>query len=279
MDKIYIEKNSVQETLVLPLFGRKICAEKYPDLYKDDFSRELCDRIDFDFSKQEEKKDAFQFEFGVLEVAMRQYDVMCEIKDYLKKYPKATVVNLGCGLDQLGRICDNGTCKIVNVDFPNVIDLREKLISPMERELNISCDLKDFSWMEKLDGKDGIIFFACGVFYYFNREEVKNIVLELQNRFPKGRIVFDTVGKLGLKMMFKKVLNKIGIKNVKGFFSVDDYRKELNWSDKIKVTRKGYMTGYHNLKSPNVKFAYRMLGKIGDGFFKMSIIVMDFIEN
>ena len=28
MNKIHIEKNSVQETLIVPLFGRKMCAEE-----------------------------------------------------------------------------------------------------------------------------------------------------------------------------------------------------------------------------------------------------------
>lgn len=35
MNKIHIEKNSVQETLIVPLFGRKMCAEKFPELYAD----------------------------------------------------------------------------------------------------------------------------------------------------------------------------------------------------------------------------------------------------
>ena len=31
---------------------------------------------------------------------MRQLDIMREIKAYLKTYPQATIVNLGCGLDE-----------------------------------------------------------------------------------------------------------------------------------------------------------------------------------
>lgn len=33
--KYKIEKNTVQETLVIPLYGRKMCAERYPGLYRD----------------------------------------------------------------------------------------------------------------------------------------------------------------------------------------------------------------------------------------------------
>ena len=48
--KYHIEKNTVQETLVIPLYGRKICTEIYPDLYHDDTARKLIEKIDYDFS-------------------------------------------------------------------------------------------------------------------------------------------------------------------------------------------------------------------------------------
>ena len=50
---------------------------------------------------------------------------------------------LGCGLDNTGRACDNGRCKIYNLDFPDVIALRQQLLPAGEREQNIPCDLKD----------------------------------------------------------------------------------------------------------------------------------------
>ena len=47
------------------------------------------------------------------------------------------MVNLGCGLDNTGRACDNGRCKIYNLDFPDVIALRQQLLPAGEREQNI----------------------------------------------------------------------------------------------------------------------------------------------
>ena len=66
--------------------------------------------------------------FGSLEVAMRQNDLAWEVRDYLKTHPNAAVVNLGCGLDSTGRSCDNGSCKIYNLDFPDVISVRNELL-------------------------------------------------------------------------------------------------------------------------------------------------------
>ena len=81
--------------------------------------------------------------FGALEVAMRQSDLAFEVRDYLKGHPNAAVVNLGCGLDNTGRTCNNGRCKIYNLDFPDVIALRQRLLPAGDREQNIPCDLKD----------------------------------------------------------------------------------------------------------------------------------------
>lgn len=216
------------------------------------------------------------YEFGSLEVAMRQLDIMWEIKEYLKKYPEATIVNLGCGLDNTGKACDNGFCHIVNIDFHDIIEIRKQLIAEQDREKNIACDLKDYSWMDKIDTSKGLILFAAGVFHYFKMDKVKELVLELAKRYTGGCLVFDSVGKLGLKLMMPKTLKNMGIKDVDGFFYINNLKEDLNWSEKIKVTSKGYMLGYHDMKSPNIHFTHRLLAKICDNVMKMSVNKMDF---
>lgn len=275
--KIRIEKNSVQETLIVPLYGRKMCAEKFPELYFDKSAKELCDKLDYDFSELELKKDKFSYEFGALEAAMRQLDIMWEIKDYLKKYPNATIVNLGCGLDQTGKACDNGTCKIVNIDFPEIIEIRENLIDLTDRELNIACDLTDYSWMDNLDGSEGVVFFAAGVFHYIKKEKVKEMVLELAKRFPGGRLIFDTVGKFGLKLMLSMTLKNMKIKDVEGFFYANNPEEDLKWSESIDLMSKPYMLGYYDMRSPGITKGHRILARIGDKYLKMAINRMDFI--
>ena len=43
--KYKIEKNTVQETLILPLYSRKLCTELYPNLYRDETAVRLLDQI------------------------------------------------------------------------------------------------------------------------------------------------------------------------------------------------------------------------------------------
>lgn len=162
-----IEKNTVQETLIIPLYARKMCAEVYPSLYRDETALRLVNAVDYNFSALQKKSHRLMQRFGFLEVAMRQNDLAFEVREYLKSHPNAAVVNLGCGLDSTGRTCDNGKCKLYNLDFPDVIAVRNELLPARDREKNIPCDLNDTSWFERIDASGGAVFFAAGVFYYF----------------------------------------------------------------------------------------------------------------
>ena len=74
--KYKIEKNTVQETLIIPLYARKVCSELYPNLYRDETAVRLIDEIDYDFSEAEKNSRGLMQRFGSLEVAMRQNDLV-----------------------------------------------------------------------------------------------------------------------------------------------------------------------------------------------------------
>lgn len=279
MDKVHIEKNTVQETLVIPLYARKLCSEQFPGMFRDEKAMELMGRLDYDFSRMEKKSHSLVQRFGALEVAMRQNDLAIEVRDYLKEHPKAAVVNLGCGLDQTGENCDNGQCEIYNVDLPDVIALRAQLLPEKPRVHNIAADLKDTAWFEKIDGAQGAVFFAAGVFYYFRKHEVKALVHKMARHFPGGTLVFDTAGKRAVAMMIKTWVKQMGIEEVDAFFHVGDIEKDvIPWMKKSKVTSRGYMLGYNDLKDPSVSPFFRFLAKLGDSRMRMQIVRMDFAE-
>ena len=275
--KYKIEKNTVQETLILPLYSRKLCTELYPNLYRDETAVRLIDRIDYDFSEAEKNSRSLMQRFGALEVAMRQNDLAFEVRAYLKTHPCAAVVNLGCGLDNTGKACDNGRCKIYNLDFPDVIALRQQLLPAGEREQNIPCDLKDPVWFDSIDASDGAVFFASGVFYYFLTEQVRALVQGMADAFPGGVLVFDAANRTAVKMIAKTWLRTAKIKDVGAYFAISDAKSELSpWDSRLQVSSKGYMLGYNDLKDPSVSGFFRFLAKVGDNGMKMQIVKIGF---
>ena len=208
---------------------------------------------------------------------MRQYDLAFEVRDYLKSHPNAAVVNLGCGLDCTGRSCDNGSCKIYNLDFPDVIAMRNELLPAGDREQNIPCDLNDTAWFSQIDATGGAIFFASGVFYYFLTGQVKMLVQSMADAFPGGVLAFDAANRTVVKMIAKTWLKSAKIQDVGAYFAVSDAPKEIGaWDSRLQVTSRGYMLGYNDLRDPSVSGFFRFLAKVGDGMMKMQIVRIKF---
>lgn len=276
--KYHIEKNTIQETLIIPLFGRLICSEHFPELFSDPQAKRICDSLDYNFSEKRKKMVSTAGLFGALEVAQRQYDLCWEVKEYLKNHPEAAVVNLGCGLDDTFAKVDNEMCQGYNLDFPDVIKVRDELLPASGRERNISCDLNNYSWMDQIDASRGVIFFASGVFYYFLTDAVKKLFSTMAKRFPGGVLVFDSCNARGAKMMRSTWLKEAGIKDVKAYFSVEDEKDIMNWSkDFASISAKSYMRGYRDIYD-SVGLVHKLMIRFCDSLVKMKIIKIEFGE-
>lgn len=276
METYHIEKNSVQETLVIPLYGRKVCSEHFPHLFKDEEAERLCSMLDYDFAEKGKKMETMAGLFGALEVAQRQYDIGCEVKDYLKTHPRAAVVNLGCGLDDTFRKCDNGLCRGYNIDMPDVIAVRDELLPAGEREINLGCDLNDDGWMDRIDGAEGAVFYATGVFYYFKKEDVRALFQKMAARFPGAVLAFDACNRRGAKMMTKTWLKEAGIADVNAYFSLEDVSELKRWSaDFASVTSRSYMRGYRDIYK-DVGAFHKLMIRFCDSLVKMIIVKIAF---
>lgn len=274
--KYRIEKNTVQETLIIPLFGRLVCSEHFPELFSDPAAKRICESLDYDFADKRKKMESAAGLFGALEVAQRQYDLRCEVEMYLKDHPKAAVVNLGCGLDDTFSRVDNGECRGYNIDFPDVIKVRNELLPAGERETNLASDLNDFSWMDGIDASDGAIFFAAGVFYYFRTDDVRKLFDAMAERFPGGVLAFDSCNERGAKLMRKTWLKEAGITDVSAFFSLEDEAEVRSWSRRFaSVTARSYMRGYRDIY-PNVGAFHRLMIRFCDSLVKMKIVKIVF---
>ena len=274
--KYHIEKNTVQETLVIPLFGRLVCSEHFPELFSDPEAKRICDSLDYDFAEKRKKMESAAGLFGALEVAQRQYDLRCEAESYLKEHPKAAVVNLGCGLDDTFSKVDNGQCRGYNIDLPDVIRVRNELLPAGERETNLAFDLNDLSWMDRIEAEDGAVFFATGVFYYFRTEEVKRLFSAMAERFPGAVLAFDSCNRRGAKLMRKTWLKEAGITDVDAFFSLEEESELAGWSRHFaSVTARSYMRGYRDIYR-NVGLFHKLMIRFCDSLVRMKIVKIVF---
>jgi len=160
--------------------------------------------------------------------------------------------------------------------MPDVIAVRDELLPAGEREENIGCDLNDHRWMDRIDASHGAVFFASGVFYYFETEAVKALFRAMAVRFPGAVLAFDCCNRCGARMMTKTWLKGAGIRDVNALFSLDEPMSLKDWSeDFADVSTKSYMRGYRDIY-PRLNAFHRLMIRFCDRLVKMVIVKIRF---
>jgi O-methyltransferase involved in polyketide biosynthesis len=189
---IKIDLGAVQETLILPLWARAKEMEKINPIVYDIYVRGIVARIDYDFSKIE----AGQVADHQIVWAIRAYNFDNIVKAFLAHNSSALVINIGAGLDTTFQRVNNRSFLWINIDLPNVVALRYKLIPDSEREMTIAKSVFDFTWMDNItQQKQGrsILFMAAGVLCYFQAREVEILFRKLVEAYPSAGFIFDSM--------------------------------------------------------------------------------------
>lgn len=232
-EKISVVKGSVQETLLLPLWGRAYETQQARPRLVDDKAVEIIGKIDYDFSTIHETQAVSQHGW-----VARSLHTDRLVLEFIKKHPKGTIVNIGCGLDTTFSRIDNGEITFYELDFPDVIELRKHFYDDSERHISIASSLHDTDkWFDKIKVVDGLLFLAGGVFVYSTEAQMKKFFKATADYFKECEFFFDALSPLGLKIAKKMVLKKGGmdfLKDSEGWTlkSVESLEK---WDKRFKV--------------------------------------------
>ncbi len=178
----------VAETLLIPLYNRAQETERPDALVRDEQAVALVKQLNYDFRKiklRDHDKTA-------IILRMREFDRLA--RDFLNRSPDAVIVHIGRGLDTRFQRLDNGKVEWYDLDLPEVIELRRKLIGGQsERYHLLACSVFDRAWMEvvRIHPPRPFLFIAEGVLMYFTEALVKTLVLTLRECFPNAELVLD----------------------------------------------------------------------------------------
>ena len=231
MPNAALQAQSVQATMLIPLYGRARMSELYPDLIYDSEAVRIVREMDMDFTKIE---SAFG-EYGGVSYLARARCIDKEVSAFLEKYPNSTVVNIGSGLDTTFSRIDNGKVLWYNLDLPDAIAYRQTLLPQSERNVDIPKSVFDYTWLEDITlGKDGhILLIAAGVFFYLEHEKLCEMMRKVIERFPKGQLFFDAASGIGYRMS-NRMVRKSGNTGAEMHFYVNGAKPLYAWSPKIK---------------------------------------------
>jgi O-methyltransferase involved in polyketide biosynthesis len=198
-----VSLGEVQETLLIPLYGRARDALNKHSILQDDMAVKLVEDIDYDFAK---------FTGPSLGGSVLRASIFDQyVRDFLREHPDGTVVDLGCGLStRFGRL-DNGRVRWFDLDVDDTMTLRRRYFEDTNRYTMIADSLFSTAWHELVKPPSGPLFLLSeAVLLYFPAEEVHAVLGQLAQAFPSTPIAFDTGGPIMMNNqdrnpVFKKV--------------------------------------------------------------------------
>ncbi|WP_321494233.1 class I SAM-dependent methyltransferase [uncultured Desulfobacter sp.] len=229
--KIRIKTGTVEETLLLPLWGRAYETQKSDPQLVDENAVKIIGQIDYDFSDIEKTQAMSQH--GWVARSLHTDKMALE---FIEKYPEATIVNIGCGLDTTFSRIDNGRMMYYELDLPDVIALRNNFYEDSDRHKSIASSFLDTRWFEQIRVRDGLLFLAGGVFCYFEEKQIKDFFIKVADYFKQCDFFFDVLSPMGMKFAKKQVLKKGGMgMSMEGGWGLKPVSSLENWDERIKV--------------------------------------------
>lgn len=262
MNQSIVKLKGVSKTLLIPLRARYIESKTPRGIIHDPKSIEILDRIEYDFSGQNEVSKGSQ-----KGVSIRTEILDEQTRVFLAKHKNAIVVNLGCGLDTRYHRLNNGSVIWFDLDLPETIELRKNFFTETDKFKFISKSVLDFSWIDFIPKSQPTLFIAEGLFMYFSEKEVQTILNTIAKNFPRAEILLEAMSPF----LTKRTAKHPDMKNQTAVFKWGiKTGKEMNkWNAGAKFINEYY---YFDRHKSHQSFFVKILTKI-PAFRKMIKII------
>jgi O-methyltransferase involved in polyketide biosynthesis len=229
----------VNRTLLLPLWARAREGQQSNPIIVDIQAKQIVDGLSTlpGYKDCFDEMDIIFDRYYRLSQLIRAKCLDDEIKAFLVTHPSGTIVNIGAGLDTTFARVDNGLLNWYDLDLPDVIELRHKYIPETERSSCIAKSVLDVSWLDDIYvGQDGVMFVACGVLFFLEEQQIKQLIIKFADQFPGSEVAFDTMSKLFIMIGNRAVMKRSDMGNQAMMrWGIKSARKMLPWDKRIVI--------------------------------------------
>jgi len=155
-----MDLSEVSQTAILVLTCRAIESEKNNSVFNDPMAVLCLERL-LSISSKEEKKRILRWKSmyagtqardrKARAMTARSFDSIANL--FISDHPGCTVVNFACGLDTRFWRIENKKCSYIELDLPEMIELKRELLEDrLDYEL-IGCSVLDPAWIDRVTSK------------------------------------------------------------------------------------------------------------------------------
>lgn len=193
-NKVSVNLSGPAKTMLSTLYLKALDADFDRPVLGDRFAKEAIAKLDFDWRELEiTPKWAPLFT-----VRTAQYDIW--VREFLAANKECTVVHLGCGLDcRVFRIDPGADVRWYDVDFPQVIALREQIYPTRPNYQLIATPATEPNWLDQIPADRPTLLIAEGISMYLTEDEGIALLRKFIDRFGAGELQIDFFNWLAIK--------------------------------------------------------------------------------
>lgn len=200
----------VNKTLYIPLYGKAFVSRK-GILLRDEKAEEIWNRAGFPL-KGKAKSKWLAYNMGMRSAVFDRW-----LEEKLREDPQAIILHPGCGLDSRILRMDAGERDWFDVDFPAVIQERNKYFQEADRYHMIPSDIRDMAWLSRIPTGSSAIVVMEGISMYLTPRELQVVLRQWKSHFSRLRILMDSYTVFAAKATkYKNPIRTVGVSQVYG---------------------------------------------------------------
>ena len=246
--------DDVADTLFIPLYMRCLETRRQDAIIRDPDACRIVESLDYDFSKYDK---AVRSQLGVC-LRVQYFDAVT--RKFIESSDDPVVVNMGCGLDSRANRVGMPKGVFYNLDLPEVMELRDRLLPPDERNVSVHRSMFDPAWMREIREKhpdSSVLVLSEGVLMYFPEDRIRPLIEQVAEVLAPGELLFDACTGFGCKLSSRHD----SLKHTKARFqwALDEDDRLERWSPNLFLNSVNY---YMDKESMRWDFVSRIMARI-----------------
>lgn len=190
----FINLSSTASTLLITLYSRAAMSKRRMIL-NDQKAEEIISIAGYD-----EKKLKVSKKLQAL-LTLRAYVIDVHTKQFIERYNgKCNIIQLGCGLDSRYLRINDNRIKWYDLDLYGTMEMRKKYYKNSLNYKMITSNVCNLSWMKEIENPLlPTLIIGEGLFMYLNKEENKNVLNAVSNKFNNCEVIMDVFNTAAVK--------------------------------------------------------------------------------
>ena len=207
--------DGVNKTLYIPLYGKALVSRKGLFL-ADPKAEEIWAAEGFPL-KGKARSKWLAYYLGIRSAVFDDW-----LRQKMAEQPDAVVLHIGCGLDSRVLRTDPGSHLWYDVDFPQVIEVRQRYYQESSSYRMIPGDAREGMWLNQIPKNGHAIVVMEGISMYLSSGELEALARNLCSHFSHVALLMDCYTPLAARMSrYKNPVHDVGVTEVYGIEDPD----------------------------------------------------------